>query len=139
MGTVMRLFPDARWFGYAAAVAGVAAVSWVIGLVGGTTHLANISLLYLLVVLGAASFFGSGPAVLAAFVAFLTFNWFFVEPRHTLIVAEPDEFVSLLVFLVTAVVTGQLAANLRRRAAEAEQREQEARRLRQEATEAEVL
>lgn len=116
-------------FGYAFALLTVAAVSWLIGLLGGRSQLANVSILYLLAVLATASAFGRGPAVLASLSAFVTFNWFFVEPVHTLTVADPGEWVSLILFLLTAVVTGQLAAGQRRRAEEAGHREREANAL----------
>src|SRR5439155_24051768 len=86
----------------------------------------NISMLYLIAVLATASAFGRGPAVLASVGAFLTFNWFFVEPRFTLVVSDPEEWVALLLFLLTAGITGQLAAGQRRGAQEARQREREA-------------
>jgi two-component system sensor histidine kinase KdpD len=111
---------------YLAALTGVAVMTVLIAAVIGTVHVTNISMLYLLVVLVAATRLGSGPAVLAAVSSFLAFDWFFVPPTHTFTVTEPGEWVSLLLFLVTAVITGELAADQRRRAHEAEQREREA-------------
>ena len=111
---------------YAAALLGVGVMTALIAAVIGTVHIANISMLYLVVVLVAATRLGSGPAVLAAVLAFLAFDWSFVPPTHTFTVADPGEWVSLLLFLVTAVITGELAADQRRRAHEAEQREREA-------------
>ncbi|MBM2810995.1 MAG: histidine kinase [Chloroflexi bacterium] len=112
--------------GYLSAVLAVLIVSGVIDLLEQHEHIANVSLLYLIAVLAVASIFGSGPAILASLAAFLSFNFLFVEPVHTLYVADPAEWVALLLFLTTAVVTGQLAAGQRRRAQEAEQREREA-------------
>lgn len=114
-----------RWTGYAAAALGVAAVTWLIHFVEGGKHIDNISMLYLLVVIGAAVGFGSGPAVVASLLAFLTFDFFFVEPRHTFTVRDPSEWLALLLFLVTAGVTGQLTALQRARAEEARRRERE--------------
>lgn len=125
--------------GYLTALAAVIAVSLLISLVEQHAHLANISMLYLIAVLATATAFGRGPAIVAAVAAFLVFNWFFVNPVHTLTVDDPTEWVTLLLFLVTAAVTGELAGALRHRAREAEEREREAIRLRREATEAEVL
>ncbi|HEY7063788.1 MAG TPA: ATP-binding protein [Chloroflexota bacterium] len=116
----------AAWVGYAAAVVGVALVSGAIGVVLRWSHIANVSMLYLLVVLALGTRFGSGPAVVASVLAFLTFNWFFVGPVHTLAVTDPDEWLALLLLLVTSVVTGQLTAGQRRRAEEAQRREHEA-------------
>ena len=111
---------------YLLALAAVAAMTVVIGLVEGAVRIANVSMLYLVVVLAVATRLGSRPAILASILAFLTFDWFFVEPLHTFTVADPGEWVSLLLFLVTAVLTGELAADQRRRAHEAAQREHEA-------------
>ena len=111
---------------YLVAIVAVAGMSVLIGLVEGAIRIANISMLYLIVVLAVATRVGSGPAVLASVLAFLTFDWFFVEPVHTFTVADPEEWVSVVLFLVTAVFTGELAADQRRRAREAEQREREA-------------
>src|SRR6202165_3330905 len=116
-----------RWYvGYAAALAGVSVVSLLIGLVLGQVNLANSSMLYLLAVMATAVAFGRGPAVFASLTAFLIFDWFFVEPVHQFTVADPEEWVSLVFFLLTATVTGQLAAGQRQRALEARQREREA-------------
>ncbi len=115
-----------RWAGYAAALTAVALVSGLIGLVLREVTIANISMLYLMAVLAAAVRFGRGPAVLAAVLAFVVFDWFFVAPSHTFTVSDPEEWVSLLLFLLTAMIAGQLAADQRRRAQEAGQREREA-------------
>ena len=112
----------ARWLGYVAALGAVALVSGFIGLVLRQVNLANASMLYLMAVLATAVAYGRGPAVFASVVAFVTFDWFFVEPIHHLAVADPEEWVSLLLFLMTAIVTGQLAAAQRQRAREAQQR-----------------
>src|SRR5438067_2356620 len=103
----------ARWrtwcVGYVAAIAAVALVSLFIGLVlGQVKNLANISMLYLLAVMTTAVVFGRGPAVFASISAFLIFDWFFTQPLHELTVSDPGEWVSLLFFLLTAIVTGQL-------------------------------
>ena len=116
-----------RWvIGYLAALAAVVLVSLFIGLVLGQVNLANVSMLYLLAVMATAVAFGRGPAVFASVSAFLIFDWFFVEPIHQFTVSDPEEWVSLLFFLLTATVTGQLAAGQRQRAEEARKREREA-------------
>jgi two-component system sensor histidine kinase KdpD len=112
--------------GYALALGAVALVSALIGGVLGQVNLANASMLYLVAVLATAVAFGRGPAVFASVAAFLAFDWFFVQPLHQLRVSDPGEWVSLLVFLLTATVTGQLAAGQRQRAREARQRQREA-------------
>src|SRR3954452_19366753 len=98
--------PAPPWVGYVAAAAGVVLVSLAIGVVQSAAHIANVSMLYLLVVLAVGTRFGSGPAIMASLLAFLTFNWYFVGPVYTLMVADPDEWLALLLLLITSVVTG---------------------------------
>jgi len=123
LGLMGRLAP---LHAYAAALAAVVLVSVVIGAIEARTHVANISMLYLMAVLGAATVLGRGPAIAASIASFLAFNWFFVEPLYTFHVAEPGQWVSLVVFLLTSIVTGQLASSLRSRVREARLREREA-------------
>ena len=125
MEAARRLPAPAR---YGLALLGVAAVTGFIAALG-RFHLANASMLYLIVVLFAAVALGRGPAVMAAFAAFLASNFFLVEPRLTLVVANPEEWVTLILLLLTAVVTGQVAAGQERRAREAEASAREARLL----------
>ena len=110
---------------YGASVVGVAAGTWLISLVLPHYHIANIFMLYLLVVLALAVFAGSGPAFVASVLSFLAFDWFFVPPVGHWTVSDPDEWSALFLFLLVAAITGQLAAGLRRRAEEARRRARE--------------
>ena len=113
---------------YGLALLGVAVVTALIAALG-RFHLANASMLYLIVVLLGAVALGRGPAVTAAFGAFLASNFFLVEPRFSLTVANPEEWVTLILLLLTAVVTGQVAAGQEQRAEEAEANASESRLL----------
>ena len=104
----------------------VAIVTVFIGVVLGGGAFANISMLYLVAVLTSAIAFGRGPAILAALAAFVAFDWFYVQPLHQFVVADPQEYLSLVLFLLVAIATGQLAAEQRRRARQALEREREA-------------
>jgi len=111
---------------YIVGLACVAIMSVAIGMALAYINITNLSMLYLVVVLATAIAFGRGPAILASVAAFLIFDWFFTQPQHTFTIADPAEWVALLLFLVTAVIAGQLAASQRQRADEAEHREREA-------------
>lgn len=89
----------------------------------------NISLIYLVVVLALASVRGLFAAVLASVVAFLSFDFFLVQPLYTFTIAQLEEWLALFIFLSTAIITGQLASALRQRAEQARQRERETRIL----------
>lgn len=112
--------------GYVFALVSVAAVTAVIGLVLGGGPVGNISMLYLVAVLATATLHGRGPATVAALSAFLAFDWWFIDPVHHFSIADPSEYVALLLFLLTAAVTGTLASLLRERAEESDERRREA-------------
>ncbi len=75
--------------------------------------LQNLSMLYLAAVLISAVIAGRGSALLAALLSFLAYNVFFIEPTGSLTVAQPQEVLSLLIFVGVALAAGQLAARLR--------------------------
>jgi two-component system sensor histidine kinase KdpD len=83
----------------------------------------------LLAVLFVAIAFGSKPALVASVLAMLGFNFFFLPPYHTFTIADPQNWVALAAFFITAVVVGQLSARAKRRAEEAEAGRVEIRRL----------
>jgi len=82
-------------------------------------------LIYLLVVLAFACMRGLYAALLAAFLAFFTFDFFFIPPFYSLAASKFEDIVGPIVFLVTAVITGQLASALRLHAIQADRREHE--------------
>lgn len=111
---------------YLWALGGVAVVSGLIALVSAQTRIANVSILYLPAVLVAAARAGRGPAIAASIAAFVFYDVFFVEPRFYLDVADPQEWIALLLLLLAAIITGQVAADQRARARDAQRRERDA-------------
>jgi len=151
IGSRLRLPPRVRlpsnpWLRYLVAAGFVAIITLVVGLAPTGVSVSHRNPVYFLAILGAGALLGRGPAVLAACLSFVAFDYFFVHPVHTLTVADPEEWQSLLLFLVAALVTGELTAQLRDRAEAARQREREALayyevrdRLQQERLQSEVL
>jgi two-component system sensor histidine kinase KdpD len=90
---------------------------------------ADASAAYLLVVVLVAVLAGTWPAVVTAVGAFLAYDILFIEPRFTLTVADPQEWLNLLLLLVVGVVVGRLAGEQRARAETALAGEREARAL----------
>jgi two-component system sensor histidine kinase KdpD len=80
----------------------------------------GVDLLYLPAVLAAASFFGLGPALLAALTSALAYNFFFTAPHLSFHIYNPNDVVTVLVLFAVAVVTSQLAASVRRQARRAD-------------------
>lgn len=85
-----------------------------------TVNATTITLAYLLAVVVLAFIFESRVAVAASIMASLLLNFFFHQPYHTLTIDEPQNIVSLLVFLAVAITVGHLSATSNRRRAEAE-------------------
>ena len=115
--------------GYLLAVAVVAALTAALKPLGGRVNSTTVALALLLAVLFIAARMESGPALVASVLAMLCFNFFFLPPFGTLHVSEPDNWVALAAFLLTAVIAGQLSARARHRAEEAEVGRLEIKRL----------
>lgn len=77
------------------------------------TILPNLPMVFLLAVLTSAMRFGLVSAITSSVLSFLSYNYFFIDPRYTFTVAQPYELFSLVIFLVVAIVTGSLAGRLR--------------------------
>lgn len=104
----------------------VALFTGVVAAVRALADVGNASMVYLLAVLASGVAFGVGPAIFASFASFLAFNFFFIEPHYTLTVGDEEQWVALVLLLVTGLVTGQLAVALRGRARQAERRQRQA-------------
>ncbi len=107
------------------AVAAILAIYRLVLPVNNTT----VALSLLLVVLGVSARWGLAEATVASIVAVLGLNYYFLEPVGTFTIEDPQNWVALIAFLVTAVTASQLSARVRRRAAEAEARRLEIERL----------
>jgi two-component system, OmpR family, sensor histidine kinase KdpD len=75
-----------------------------------------IALSYLLVVLFAGARGGRPLALTTAGIAFLAFNWFFLPPYGSLVLADPSKWFVLVAFLLVSVVATQLFERSRREA-----------------------
>jgi len=110
-------------------MAGIAAVTFLLRLLGERINPTTVALVLLIVILFVATRFGSRPAVLASIAGVFCFNFFFLPPVGTLTIADPENWIALLVFLITAVTAGELSARARHRAEEAEAGRREIERL----------
>lgn len=72
----------------------------------------DLSLVFIAAVVLAAINGGIRPALTCAGLGFLALNFFFTEPRGTLLMVQRDDVITVFWFLVVAVVVGRLAATL---------------------------
>lgn len=91
--------------------------------------LANIVMLFLLVVFLVALKLGRGPAVMSAVLAVALFDFFFVPPRFSFAVNNIQYLVTFAVMLAVGLATAHLTATLSKHATIAIDREQQTRRL----------
>jgi two-component system, OmpR family, sensor histidine kinase KdpD len=86
----------------------------------------SLGVLYLLAVLLVSTLWGLRLGLATSVAAALAFNFFHIPPTGRFTIAEAENWVALLVFLVAAVVASTLSDQAASRAREAEQRRREA-------------
>jgi K+-sensing histidine kinase KdpD len=104
-------------------------ITWLIDIYQLYPRIPNISIVYLLPVLLLAVTFGRLGAIVTAVAAFLAFDFFLVPPFYTFTIDRPEDWIALIIFLITALLTSQLAEVMRQRSEEARLRAREARIL----------
>lgn len=107
-GGIVRGYPQA-----VAAVAFATGLSW---LMFRYFELANLIMTYLLAIVVIAARYGRGPSVVAAVVSVAAFDFFFVPPYFTFVVADTQYLLTFLVMLVVGLVISGLTARIRRQA-----------------------
>src|SRR5258707_2270937 len=129
MNSVREKLFRIRWAGYGVSLVGTAAVPGFLIPFRGHINSTTVALAFLLIVLFAAILWGSRPALLASLLGVVCFNFFFIPPVHTFTISDPQNWVALAVFFITALTVGQLSARARRRATEAEAQKSEIKQL----------
>jgi two-component system, OmpR family, sensor histidine kinase KdpD len=89
----------------------------------------TIALTFLLAILAVSAVWGMVVSVFMSVAAVLAINYFFLPPIGTFTIADPQNWVALLAFLVTSIMGSQLSARIRKEADEAHQRRREIERL----------
>ncbi|KRA46453.1 sensor histidine kinase KdpD [Pseudoxanthomonas sp. Root630] len=95
-----------------AAVASVLAVG-VAALAERWVGLDDLSMVFIVAVVLVAARTRMTAAVVAALLSFLAYNFFFIEPRFTLNIGARQGVMTVVLFLVAALVAGRLASRLR--------------------------
>jgi two-component system sensor histidine kinase KdpD len=118
-----RPAPPIDWPGYAKAVGVVALCTAAAAVMVRHFAPANLIMVYLLGVVGAASRLGRGPSILASVLSVAAFDFFFVPPFLTFAVSDTQYFVTFAVMLVVAIVISTLTTRIRAHAEASRQRE----------------
>jgi two-component system, OmpR family, sensor histidine kinase KdpD len=90
---------------------------------------ATVGFTLLLAVLFISATWGLRYAIFAAILGTVAYNYFFLPPLFKFTIADPQNWVALIAFLITAVVASQLSERARRSTMYANQRRREVERL----------
>ncbi|MBI5927791.1 MAG: sensor histidine kinase KdpD [Chloroflexi bacterium] len=101
------------WWGYIAATAIVGAVTAIDIVALPYANYQAVGLTELLAVLLIAIYIGRGPALLAAFLSAISWNFLFIQPRYTFNINQPEDIILFSLYFVIAIFTGNLTARLR--------------------------
>jgi len=126
MRTVLERPVSAR--GLVLGLGGVAAIMVVFTRVV-SVNASTVGFLLLMVVLGVATTSGFRVSALVSIGAMLCFNFFFLPPVGRFTIADPENWVALCTFLLTALVASHLSDRAQKEAAEAKRRQEETERL----------
>lgn len=117
-GPIARTAPDYR--GYLRAVVAVALAAVVGELVRLNLDPTSLAMIFILAVVLVATSQGLGPALLASTLSVLVFDIFFIPPRFSFTVNDPEHFVSFATLYLSGVSISLLVSRARRRAERAE-------------------
>lgn len=104
------------WRGSALGLALVALTTLANIFLAGVVGTDPVDMIYLVPVIATATLAGLRPALVTSFAAALAYNFFFLDPRYTLTIQNPQNVITFLVLAGVGAVASQLAGRLRREA-----------------------
>jgi two-component system sensor histidine kinase KdpD len=113
---------------FAASIAAVAATT-VVYISLASANPTTVALSYLVTILVIATQWGIAEATVASILATLCFNVFFLPPVGALTIADPQNWVSFIAFMLTAIIASQLSGRARQRNVDAIARQRDLERL----------
>jgi two-component system sensor histidine kinase KdpD len=87
-----------------------------------TMAVSNVALVLLMAVLTSAVVYGLVPSLISGLICALAYNFFFLPPLYTFTISDPENVVTLVVFMLVAGVASNLTARVRTQAIVARQR-----------------
>ena len=105
-----------RWQDYLWSLIAVAAMVLAGRLIEPLIGYRSTDLLFLIPTIGAATLYGLRKGVAAGIASGLAYNFFFIPPRYTLTIYEPENVVTFFVLIFVAVLTSQLAGRVKAQA-----------------------
>lgn len=88
-------------------------ISFLSGLLDPLIGYRAVGFLFLLAVLGVGKVASIGPVVFAATLSSVVWIYFFIPPRLTFMISQPEDVIMCLTYFLVAVVTGTFTSKLR--------------------------
>jgi two-component system, OmpR family, sensor histidine kinase KdpD len=111
--SVPQLVPHSHWPQYGLALLIVAVITGLNLLAPPWFGYQAVGLTQLLAVQLIAVYLGRGPAILAAAISALSWNFLFIEPRLTFGISNIEDVILFFLYFVVAIFTGNLTARIR--------------------------
>ncbi len=115
--------------GYLVATVGCTLVTASLAKLTQWLDLANVLMLYLLIIVFVSVRFGRFPGIFAVIVSVLSFDFFFVEPKFSFSVSDVQYLLTFGVLIVVSLLINNLAVGLRFQAQSARRRELQAKSI----------
>jgi two-component system, OmpR family, sensor histidine kinase KdpD len=112
--------------GVGVAIVSIAAVTLLLYALDDAAPVVSLGVVYLLAVLLVSTLFNVWLGILTALGSALAFNYFHIPPTGRFTIADGENWVALVILLITAVVASAISERARRREVEAEHRRREA-------------
>ena len=118
--------PPPAWLGLLATLAAVAAGTLLVYPLKSAAPVVSLGIVYLPAILLISIVWGLRLGLLASVASAVAFNYFQIPPLHRFTIAEEQNWVALVTFVIVAVVSSTLAGLARAQALEAERRREQA-------------
>lgn len=118
--------PPSIWLGLLATVATVAICTLLVFPLKSVAPVVSLGVVYLPAILVISTVWGLRLGLLASVASAAAFNFFHIPPVHRFTIADEENWVALVAFVIAAIVSSAVAGLARARAVEAERRREEA-------------
>ena len=123
---MLPVAPPSRILGLVCAALIVASTTLLVFPLREVAPVVSLGVVYLVAVLVISTIWGAWLGVVTAIASALAFNYFHIPPTGRFTIADSENWVALVVFLIVALIGSSVAQVARTRATEAEQRRREA-------------
>ncbi len=118
--------PPAAWLGVAATLVAIATGTLLVYPLKSVAPVVSLGVVYLPAILLISTVWGLRLGLFASIASAAAFNFFQIPPLHRFTIAEEENWVALIAFVIAALVSSTVAGLARARAVEAERRREEA-------------